>query len=340
MKLVAAKCPSCGASIEVNSKDETTKCKYCQQAILIEDAIAKYKLEISGEVEIKNLPKIDNYLKIANRHFKEKNYDDAYKNYNEVLTLDPDNTLALIRYAICKAYLNNSIDFKLEHLLNTFKNVVDLLKKQEKYDELINDYIDEVAKVVNDSKESTTKYYNSYSVVRTELADIQEKLYSCLSVYEELYENATDKKEDIAQKIISLIDDIIIDKSYKTGFDENGNRVNQVYKVSLSEKNRLTSLKMKYAGDEEVQVEKSNVVNKNPKINSKKLTAAQGWSIFLGLLVLGGLGNNEFVAVIPLILLIVLLNIDKSKIKIFQKYKSLNTILIIILIIAFCLLVS
>ena len=246
----------------------------------------------------------------------------------------------MIRYAICKAYLNNSIDFKLEHLLNTFKNVVDLLKKQEKYDELINDYIDEVAKVVNDSKESTTKYYNSYSVVRTELADIQEKLYSCLSVYEELYENATDKKEDIAQKIISLIDDIIIDKSYKTGFDENGNRVNQVYKVSLSEKNRLTSLKMKYAGDEEVQVEKSNVVNKNPKINSKKLTAAQGWSIFLGLLVLGGLGNNEFVAVIPLILLIVLLNIDKSKIKIFQKYKSLNTILIIILIIAFCLLVS
>ena len=79
MKLVAAKCPSCGASIEVNSKDETTKCKYCQQAILIEDAIAKYKLEISGGVEIKNLPKIDNYLKIANRHFKEKNYDDAIK---------------------------------------------------------------------------------------------------------------------------------------------------------------------------------------------------------------------------------------------------------------------
>lgn len=335
MKLVAAKCPSCGASIEVNSNDETTKCKYCQQAILIEDAIAKYKLEISGEVEIKNLPKIDNYLKIANRSFKEKNYDDAYKNYNEVLTLDPDNTLALIRYAICKVYLNNSIDFKLEHLLNTFKNVVELLKKKGNYDELINNYIDEVVKVVNDSKYSTTKYYNSYSVVRTELADIQGKLYSCLLVYEELYKNAIDKKDYIAQEIISLIDDIAIDKTYKTGFDENGNRVNQVYKISLSEKNMLMNLKKKYSGAEEIQVENSNIVNKNHKYSHKRITIAQGWSIFLGLLILGGILNNEYIAVIPLILLIVLLNIDKSKIKIFQKYKYLNTILIILLIIAF-----
>ena len=69
MKLVAAKCPSCGASLNVNPKQETAKCEYCNQTILIDDAMAKYKLEISGSVEIKNLPQHDNILKLANRNY-------------------------------------------------------------------------------------------------------------------------------------------------------------------------------------------------------------------------------------------------------------------------------
>ena len=334
MKLVAAKCPSCGASIEVNEKSETTKCKYCQQAILIEDAIAKYKLEISGEVEIKNLPKIDNYIKKANRNFKEKNYDDAYKDYNEVLTLDPDNTLALIRYSICKTYLNNGIDFKLDHLLTTFKNVVELLKKQEKYNDLINDYIEEICTVIEDSIQSTAKYYNSYSVTRTELAEIQAKFYSCLDLYEELYNNAGEQKEKIAESIISLIDDIILEKVYKTGFDENGNRVSQTYSISSSENKRLSELRKKYSGDEDDQEKNnSNIINKKSKFNANKLTAAQGWSIFIVLFALGATGNGDYPPVIPLMILIIYLNLDKSKYKIFKKYTFLNTLIIIALVI-------
>ena len=333
MKLVAAKCPSCGASIEVNEKSETTKCKYCQQAILIEDAIAKYKLEISGEVEIKNLPKIDNYLKKANRNFKEKNYDDAYKDYNEVLTLDPDNTLALIRYSICKTYLNNGIDFKLDHLQTTFKNVVELLKKQEKYDEIINDYIQDVCDVVDDSRFSTIKYYNSYSITRTELADIQAKLYSCLEVYQELYEHAKEKKDHISKQIVSTIDDLISEKKYKTGFDENGNRVNQLFSISTSEKHRLQSLRKEYSNDEDFENDNSNIAKKSTKFNPNRLTAAQGWSIFIGLLVIGAIGSNDYAPAIPLIVLIVYLNIDKSKYKIFKKYTFLNVLIIVTLVI-------
>ncbi len=333
MKLVAAKCPSCGASIEVNEKSETTKCKYCQQAILIEDAIAKYKLEISGEVEIKNLPKIDNYLKKADRNFKEKNYDDAYKDYNEVLTLDPDNTLALIRYSICKTYLNNGIDFKLDHLQTTFKNVVELLKKQEKYDEIINYYINDVCDVVDDSRFSTIKYYNSYSVTRTELADIQTKLYSCLEVYQELYEHANEKKDHISKQIVSTIDDLISEKKYKTGFDENGNRVNQLFSISTSEKHRLQSLRKEYSNEDDFENDNSNIAKKSTKCNPNRLTAAQGWSIFIGLLVIGAIGSNDYAPAIPLIVLIVYLNIDKSKYKIFKKYTFLNVLIIVALVI-------
>ena len=340
MKLVAAKCPSCGASIEVNEKSETTKCKYCQQAILIEDAIAKYKLEISGEVEIKNLPKIDNYLKKANRNFKEKNYDDSYKDYNEVLTLDPDNTLALIRYSICKTYLNNGIDFKLDHLLTTFKNVVELLKKQGKYNEIISDYINDVCDVIDESRFSTIKYYNSYSVTRTELADIQNKLYSCLEVYQELYEHTNEKKDYISKQIVSTIDDLISEKKYKTGFDGNGNRVNQLFSISTSEKHRLQSLRKKYSNDDELENDNSSIVKKSTKYNPNRITAAQGWSIFIGLLVIGAIGSNDYAPAVPLVILIIYLNIDKSKYKIFKKYKFLNTLIIVGLIIITCLLMN
>ena len=43
MKLIPARCPSCGADIEVNKDNETTKCKYCETRIIIDDAIDEAK---------------------------------------------------------------------------------------------------------------------------------------------------------------------------------------------------------------------------------------------------------------------------------------------------------
>ena len=121
MKLVAAKCPTCGSNINVDPNQETMKCEYCRNAILIDDAITKYKLEISGELEIKNLPKIENYLQLADRNFKSKNYNEAYEIYDKILELDSNNPIALIRYGVCKTLLNNYIDFSMDYLINSFK---------------------------------------------------------------------------------------------------------------------------------------------------------------------------------------------------------------------------
>ena len=40
MKLVSAKCPNCGANLELNEKNEKTKCNFCNSTIIVEDAIA------------------------------------------------------------------------------------------------------------------------------------------------------------------------------------------------------------------------------------------------------------------------------------------------------------
>ena len=42
IKLQDAKCPNCGANIQVNDKLENTICQYCGSQVVIEEAIEKY----------------------------------------------------------------------------------------------------------------------------------------------------------------------------------------------------------------------------------------------------------------------------------------------------------
>ena len=156
MKLVSAKCPNCGASLDVNPSQEAIKCEYCHHAILVDDAVAKYKLEVSGSVEVENLPKQDNLLKLANRNYENHEYEEAYESYDQVLKLDADNTLALLRYGICKTLLNNYIDFTMDFLSKTFEDVVEMLKKKNEYDNSIEQYVSEVLYAVDQSVQATT----------------------------------------------------------------------------------------------------------------------------------------------------------------------------------------
>lgn len=237
MKLVAAKCPNCGASLDVNPKQDATKCEYCHQAILIDDAIAKYKLEISGSVEVKNLPKYDNILKLANRNYYNKEYEEAYKGYDQLLKLDADNTTALLRYGICKTLLNNYIDFTMEYLNKTFNNVINILKEKNEYDSNIDSYVKETLYATNESLEATIKYYNSYSINRFDLSQVQEKMFSCLDLYEKLFEHAKEEdKLEIAKSIILTIDSIKKEKTYKTGRGEYGENFTQRFTLDMKMK--------------------------------------------------------------------------------------------------------
>lgn len=237
MKLVAAKCPNCGASLDVNPKQDATKCEYCHQAILIDDAIAKYKLEISGSIEVKNLPKYDNILKLANRNYDNKEYEEAYKGYDQLLKIDADNTTALLRYGICKTLLNNYIDFTMEYLNKTFNNVINILNEKNEYNSNIDSYVKETLYATNKSLEATIKYYNSYSINRFDLSQVQEKMFSCLDLYEKLFEHAKEEdKLEIAKSIILTIDSIKKEKTYKTGRGEYGETFTQRFTLDMKMK--------------------------------------------------------------------------------------------------------
>lgn len=355
MKLVAAKCPNCGANLDVNPNDETIKCQYCRSSILVDDAIAKYKLEISGEVEIRNLPKIDNYLKIADRNYQTKEYDEAYKTYAKIIELDPNNTISLLRYGICKTLLNNYIDFSLKYLNNTFIEVINLIKENNEYEKNIESYVDETCNAIDESLYAVRKYYNSYTVNSSDLSQIQTKLMSIVECYETILEHTSIYKTHIVQQLTSVLKDIIKDKSYKTGTDREGGDFLNTYRISFSQKEALTK-KLNYyenilnpANSEEEGCNDKNKVKKGSiKINNigllqnniKVNNTIIAIDIFLWLLILGSFISGQIVSSLIMIFIFLIITFEKVSEKLFKKdhkkKKYCIIILVIILFITIC----
>ena len=106
MKLIPARCPSCGSNIEVDKDKSTTKCEYCETKIIIEDAIEKYKIELSGNVKIDNLPTALNYLKLGTRNIDKGEYKKANEQLEKAIELDPDNPSIITKEALSKALMS------------------------------------------------------------------------------------------------------------------------------------------------------------------------------------------------------------------------------------------
>lgn len=331
MKLLAAKCPSCGSTLDVNVEQETMKCKYCKNAILVDDAIKKYKLEISGEVEIKNLPNIDNYLKLAQRDFENKKYEKAYENYGKILELDPNNNIANLRYAICKTLLNNYIDFTMEYLINAFNEVIKSTSDSEK-----EEFVKEVIYATDESLYSTRKYYNSYTVNGRDLLNIQNKLISVAVCYESILEYAKESREYIINKIISVINDLLKDKSYKTGSSISGYNFIQTYKTSYNDKIALTK-KLKYYKNL-LNPDEQN--NDNDVISSKKKLVDNHISlpviiidVLLCMLIIGSALSSQFLSSLILVLLFLIITFKSISDSLFNGNKKIKKYVIIALII-------
>ncbi len=90
MKFVAAKCPCCGADIQVDENTNRCFCQYCGSQILVEEAIQTIK----GTVQIDYKNQIDNFLLRANDFLAQKRYNDAEIYFNKVLDLDARNVEA------------------------------------------------------------------------------------------------------------------------------------------------------------------------------------------------------------------------------------------------------
>ena len=230
MKFVAAKCPACGANIDVDKTSESTVCEFCNTRIIVEEAVEKHR------VEIDNLPKAENFFTLGNRAYKNKDYDEAYDYYTKGLELSPNNELAIFRRGLSKVFKQSYPDINIRPAINSFNNVIEMLRKKKASSKRINEFISEMNFFLATIELDAMNYYKpgvlSYNALETYI----DFLYNILTKLETLLDMVEDDdklRSDILYYIITLIDHLIERKVY---FGNNNYSLSSAAILELREK--------------------------------------------------------------------------------------------------------
>ena len=185
VKLREAKCPSCGANIEVNEELEKAMCQYCGSTIMVEEAIEKIQVELSGKVKVSGIRDRDDKLQTARNHRDLGEYDKAEEILNEIINEDA---------------------FDVEVLCELAKNEIDTIEKMN-FEEYSSRFVNEDGWIVVDAiathfeRAKKTDKENSYESF---MGDYLERA----NHYEECTNKLKDDEkrlEKIAEKINSTV---------------------------------------------------------------------------------------------------------------------------------------
>lgn len=102
IKLISAKCPNCGALLKLSKKDEMIKCEYCNQTIMVDDAVACYKLKISGNISVDGIESNSELINSANELLSMQEYLKAKKKFLEFSEKCPDDYQGWLGLLICR----------------------------------------------------------------------------------------------------------------------------------------------------------------------------------------------------------------------------------------------
>lgn len=211
MRLTRAKCPNCGADIRVNKEEEKTVCKYCKSEILVEDAIAKLKVVVEGEVELKGVPKLESYLKLGDRAYKDGKFDEAYINYSKALELDTDNPIAILRQGISKVLKEKEpLKMTFSYGLSAYQNAI-------KIDESLKESgAADLTIALAKEEEVLTEFYKAHILTKSELDKYMKELISLLEGNIAIIENSEINKKVCTENALFLIGYISEKKEYGT----------------------------------------------------------------------------------------------------------------------------
>lgn len=87
MGMIAAKCPQCGAEIQLDDSREFGYCSFCGTKVMQEKIVVEHR----GSVVIDNKEKLDNIYKLARRARENDDSENAAKYYSMILLENPDD---------------------------------------------------------------------------------------------------------------------------------------------------------------------------------------------------------------------------------------------------------
>ncbi len=265
MKLVPAKCPNCGANINVDEEQETTKCEYCGDAILIDKAIQKYQVEI----KVSNLPDLENFLTLGERAFNNKDYIKSYDYYNNAILLDPNNYLTILRLSISKTMLDDYNNLDLKQFNNSINNSINFVNNDKEKNVIVNESLE----CLKEIEQRFSNYYNNGSFNKKEVFDLNKKCLELLSILKDLLSieeqlNYIDTKKDLLTNIIDFTSFVIKPKVFNTNYIRKNGKASK-YSLKLKRK----ELKKVYDFWNS-SINEYNNISEN-KINNKKLPLIQ-----------------------------------------------------------------
>ena len=130
MALVAAKCPTCGANLEVDATKEAAVCPFCNTAYITQKAIINYSTTIVNNNTINaNTVNIvsgnfKNLMTKAKDSFAAHDIQDAYNSVAKALELNPKHIEALLLKSIYAGYLQNTLDIAYKTYSTVFSKYV------------------------------------------------------------------------------------------------------------------------------------------------------------------------------------------------------------------------
>src|SRR5574344_187121 len=344
MKLVAAKCPNCGANIEVDKNSDKTECEYCHTKIAVDDAIAKYKVEVSGSVEVSNLPKALNLLKLGKRHYDDGEYSEAYKEYSKAIELDPDNIEAIFNMGICKALSTNYLKFDLEYATNGLKNALKLNPSTEEKDLMLATYCNTIVTLAT----FAVNFFNKQKASIEDVNDLNMRINLCLTSLEYGYSLINDNKElktTYITTIITTIDGLLTPKSYENRY--NGGSYFLKSKVPWKTKKALLEKRLYYQ-KLNMEINPDSKINEIKDLNGLKKNSAVFkivkyflyFYVFCTIILAFTLGKSPIWGI--LYIAIFVLMFSKIFAKVFKDKKKMGIIVLIsaYFIFLFCLIVN
>lgn len=168
MKLIAAKCPSCGADIQVPDNKDFAFCTFCGSNVKVRESVI-----MKSDVDTENLTALG-YVELD-----AKDYDEAIDYFTRVLDLDGRNSRAWMGKGYAVLRDTNTNVKKYEEALVYFQNAVQHCKASEK-EELTNNFIEEFAE---------KKYHNGHIEFLDNLIKIQPHkkfLFSLVTILQNL----------------------------------------------------------------------------------------------------------------------------------------------------------
>ena len=328
MKLVAAKCPSCGANIKVDRSLKFTKCEYCNSEIIVEDAI-----ENLLKVELKDTPTLDNLLKLGARYFDNHEFEEAYKVYSKAEEINPDIPVVVLRRGLCRSIISDYNHFDVLSALNAMKTSYDLMKKMKMSKDDIHNSINDTCTVLFLSYQYVVSVYKNNNLNKEQTKGYIERLEECLNGYQYL-DTIVEENQELRDKILnSMI--IIIDTIL-------GNSQFSKYQLSSSYISELKGKKKECVKRRKTVMEKPtyNSYEKVVGLDSRKRII---WDVlcylvivFLSIMFLGSIFNNENLIIIFLWLLSIISFIPQIKRNLIKKFgSSIGTVVIVIRIVLF-----